>query len=659
MPGLVASHYAVLLDEERRRHRAAHPRRQARRDDPRAGGARAHGRSCRARTATSRRAGTSEPAVPTWNFVSAHLYGMPECSTPTRTCGCSTGSSPTSRSGCRSPADVGTAENSAYVERIEHGTVGFRHPDHPFVAKRKLSQNKSAEVVERIIDELRATVRTRTPRSPPRCAARTTRCGRLEREPTCVLANARHPGWRPASSTSTSPTAVRVTSVQPDRGSEARSRRPACRRSTGACVVPGPARPARALLPVGHGLAPPRPRRRGLRGVRRSGSSRHRVDRRRARGDRLRLPRRALGRCPDPRGARRRLGRRAGRARHRRPARVLAEHRRARGGTVSRHSPARAASFAKTTASGSCASSTTSPTTCSTAGSPMPRAGAAARGVVGVVDYEMRWNRDAWARRAAGGLRRAARRRSASTRSTSIARSPRGSAPATRCPAPTGSSRSAAQGDHRRLAQHAHRVVLRPVSRPRARRAPVRRSRPCRTTSSCRSCAARTTRASPRRCTRSATSRTPTRSTRSRRSDARGSIEHAQLAAPRRHPALRAARRRSRACSPSTRMDDRDVADRSGPAAPTARSCSPSCAAAGVELALGSDAPVAPLDPWVAIAAAVGRTRDGREPWHPEQAIEARAALAASTRRARCRGAGRAARRPRGRRARPVRGIRR
>jgi predicted amidohydrolase YtcJ len=53
--------------------------------------------------------------------------------------------------------------------------------------------------------------------------------------------------------------------------------------------------------------------------------------------------------------------------------------------------------------------------------------------------------------------------------------------------------------------------------------------------------------------------------------------------------------------------------------------------AAGVELALGSDAPVAPLDPWVAIAAAVGRTRDGRAPWHPEQAIDVHAALAAST----------------------------
>ena len=50
-----------------------------------------------------------------------------------------------------------------------------------------------------------------------------------------------------------------------------------------------------------------------------------------------------------------------------------------------------------------------------------------------------------------------------------------------------------------------------------------------------------------------------------------------------------------------------------------------------MRLQLGSDAPVAPLDPWVAIAAAVWRARDGRAPWHPEQRLAARTALAAST----------------------------
>jgi predicted amidohydrolase YtcJ len=53
----------------------------------------------------------------------------------------------------------------------------------------------------------------------------------------------------------------------------------------------------------------------------------------------------------------------------------------------------------------------------------------------------------------------------------------------------------------------------------------------------------------------------------------------------------------------------------------------------GATLALGSDAPVAPLDPWAAIAAATTRARsDGRGPWHPEQAITRQQALAASAR---------------------------
>ena len=46
---------------------------------------------------------------------------------------------------------------------------------------------------------------------------------------------------------------------------------------------------------------------------------------------------------------------------------------------------------------------------------------------------------------------------------------------------------------------------------------------------------------------------------------------------------------------------------------------------------LGSDAPVSPLDPWVAIAAAVHRSADEREPWHAEQTLTVAEALAAST----------------------------
>lgn len=51
----------------------------------------------------------------------------------------------------------------------------------------------------------------------------------------------------------------------------------------------------------------------------------------------------------------------------------------------------------------------------------------------------------------------------------------------------------------------------------------------------------------------------------------------------------------------------------------------------GVEVSFGSDAPVAPLDPWLAMAAAVHRSADEREGWLPRQQLQPREALAAST----------------------------
>ena len=110
-----------------------------------------------------------------------------------------------------------------------------------------------------------------------------------------------------------------------------------------------------------------------------------------------------------------------------------------------------------------------------------------------------------------------------------------------------------------------------------------------------------------------------------------GRIEHAQLIDPIDVPRF-AALGVIASVQPEHAMDDRDVADRlwagrTADAFPLA-----ALLASGARLAFGSDAPVAPLDPWAAIASAVGRTRDGREPWHPEQRIPVEAALAASTR---------------------------
>jgi predicted amidohydrolase YtcJ len=83
---------------------------------------------------------------------------------------------------------------------------------------------------------------------------------------------------------------------------------------------------------------------------------------------------------------------------------------------------------------------------------------------------------------------------------------------------------------------------------------------------------------------------------------------------------------------PDHAMDDRDVADRYWEGRTDRAFAFQSLYAAGATLALGSDAPVAPLDPWLAIAAAVGRRRDGREAWHPAERLDADVAVAASTR---------------------------
>jgi predicted amidohydrolase YtcJ len=112
-------------------------------------------------------------------------------------------------------------------------------------------------------------------------------------------------------------------------------------------------------------------------------------------------------------------------------------------------------------------------------------------------------------------------------------------------------------------------------------------------------------------------------------SGASGSIEHAQLLDDddvRRFAQLPVVA----SVQPEHALDDRDVADHYW--AGRTRRAFPlrSLLDSGAVLAFGSDAPVAPLDPWLAIGAAVHRTRDGRPRWHPEQEITAIEALTAS-----------------------------
>jgi predicted amidohydrolase YtcJ len=110
-----------------------------------------------------------------------------------------------------------------------------------------------------------------------------------------------------------------------------------------------------------------------------------------------------------------------------------------------------------------------------------------------------------------------------------------------------------------------------------------------------------------------------------------GRIEHAQFLSDTDLPRF-GALGVAASLQPDHAMDDRDVAEhywagRTHRAFPLR-----SLLDAGATLLLGSDSPVSPLDPWRTIAAAVSRARDGREPWHPEQAITAGEAIAASAR---------------------------
>jgi transcriptional regulator len=97
----------------------------------------------------------ADPAVPTWNHVSAHLTCRVEILSPEenlRVLG-----RLVDRFEDRMPAPrrmEGTAADAAYAARISAGTVGVRLVVTRFVAKAKLSQGKPPHVVERVLHEL-------------------------------------------------------------------------------------------------------------------------------------------------------------------------------------------------------------------------------------------------------------------------------------------------------------------------------------------------------------------------------------------------------------------------------------------------------------------------------------------------------------------------
>jgi transcriptional regulator len=96
------------------------------------------------------------PAVPTWNFAVAHLYGVPEI------LGDEENLEVLGRMVAFLEAPLpapflmdGTLANADYARRIVGGTVGFRLRVTRFEAKEKMSQDKPLAVVDRVIAALR------------------------------------------------------------------------------------------------------------------------------------------------------------------------------------------------------------------------------------------------------------------------------------------------------------------------------------------------------------------------------------------------------------------------------------------------------------------------------------------------------------------------
>lgn len=95
---------------------------------------------------------TPDDFVPTWNHVTAHLYGTPELLEPDKNFAVLDRLTDHFEQRMPEPKSLHIDEESA--RRIAKGTVGLRLRVTRFDARAKLSQNKTPEVVERIIAAL-------------------------------------------------------------------------------------------------------------------------------------------------------------------------------------------------------------------------------------------------------------------------------------------------------------------------------------------------------------------------------------------------------------------------------------------------------------------------------------------------------------------------
>ncbi|WP_159500531.1 FMN-binding negative transcriptional regulator [Microbacterium sp. 18062] len=105
------------------------------------------------------------PAVPTWNFAVAHLYGTPELLSGEENLAVLDRMVELLERPLPEPfLMAGTLQNEEYARRIVGGTVGFRMRVTRLEGKEKMSQDKPAAVVDRVLEALRAPGPYRNPR---------------------------------------------------------------------------------------------------------------------------------------------------------------------------------------------------------------------------------------------------------------------------------------------------------------------------------------------------------------------------------------------------------------------------------------------------------------------------------------------------------------
>lgn len=93
-----------------------------------------------------------DEAVPTWNHVTAHLYGTAEILNDEENWSALSGL--VKHFEQHAPHPELLEDNAEYGRKIFSGTAGFRMVVDRFEARAKLSQNKSDEVRDRVVEEL-------------------------------------------------------------------------------------------------------------------------------------------------------------------------------------------------------------------------------------------------------------------------------------------------------------------------------------------------------------------------------------------------------------------------------------------------------------------------------------------------------------------------